>query len=301
MSDTGTQADTKNPDQIEKNERQTPDFWRRWLRAAERAAEKHWQRARAAWREYEDANKELRYPIYNASCKTLEPALYARTPKITTRRRFDIKDDTALTASLIAERLGEYLIDCVEFDEIFHAEVQDFIHAGKAAPQVVYEHDAQEVEERVPLLEQGGIYVDGAGAEWTEEVLQDDTGFFGRRLSTTPTSPRIRVVALPFDEVLHTPDAKSHAEIREMAYYFCLNKDEAEARFGEKAKGISWKSKKQAAKGGAQESVHERDRVESIGDYVEGWEIWSKPEREVYWFSEQYHDGFLDQKEDRTG
>ena len=299
MADETPHASKPEIDTIEKDERDTPEYWRRWIKSAERAAERHWDIAKKAWAEYE--NRELdragRFPIYYSSCKTLEPAYYARTPKITTRRRFDIKDEVSMTGCLIAERLGQYLIDCSEFDEVMHAAVQDFIHADKASLQIVYEHETESQEDRVPLTENGGIYTTPDGEEWTEEVFQDAQGLFGKRAMEIPVKQQIKLVACPYDEVLHTPDAKCNSEIREMAYYFCLNKDEAEARFGEKAKQISWKSKKDAKrKDGA--SLYERDRTESVGEYVEGWEIWSKPNKKVYWLSDQYQGGFLDERED---
>lgn len=290
-------------DTLEKDERDSADFWKRWIKAAKKAAETHWINARDAWAEYEkkpfasDTKREADrcYPIYWSSCKVLEPAYYSRTPKITTRRRFDIKDEIAMTGSLIAERLGQYLIDCSEFDAVMQAAVQDFIHADKTTVQLLYQQDETKTEERVPLVPQGEEFFDEAGAAYGEEVFQDATGYFGKRINATPVNQRITVGSLPFDEVLHTPDAKSEAEVREKAYQFYMTREEAEKRFP--GKEIAWKNKKDGGK--SVDEIGGEERVEeAIGEYVKGWECWSKPNRKVYWISDQYTEGFLDEKPD---
>lgn len=302
MVDPTTTPTTEAP--IEKNERDTPEYWRKWLKTAERAAQEHWDRARLAWDEYE--NKPVMpsldgrsavvrcYPIYWSSCKTLEPAYYSRTPKVTTRRRFDIKDDTAATACIIAERLGQYLIECSEFDAVMQACVQDFIHADKTAPQLLYEMDGE--PEQVSLQQVGTDFVTAAGQPWPDEVFQDATGYFGKTGKTIPATQKIYLASCPYDEVLHSPEAKSESEIQEKAYYFYMTKEQAERRFAEKAKEIQWKKK--ASKNTGDLSDHDRRRTEGEGEFLEGWEIWSRPEKRVYWLSNQYQGGFLDSRED---
>lgn len=140
-------------DTIEVDERNTPDFWRRWIKSAEKASKAFWDRSAEAWAEYEnqtciDDEVPRAFPIYWSSCKTLEPAYYSRTPTITTQRRFEQKDEVALTASLIVERLGRYLVDECEFDAAMQASVQDFIHADKTCTQLLYDHDIKEVRYR---------------------------------------------------------------------------------------------------------------------------------------------------------
>lgn len=286
-------------DTIQKNERTTPDFWRRWIKSAEKAAEEHWEKSRVAWAEYENRGaiegSEVKrgYPIYWSSCKTLEPAFYSRTPKITTERRFDINDDVASTACLIVERLGKYLVDSCDFDAIMQAAVADFIHADKSTLQLLYEHDEESINSRVDLTQSYPEYLQGDGKPWTGEVMQDATGFFGTAIDAKPINQKIYLTACRYDEILHTPDAKSEEEIREKAYYFFMNRDEAEKRFP--GKNINWKSKREGA---GRNADHDRDRVESVGEYIEGWEIWSKPEKKVYWMSNQCQDGFLDERDD---
>lgn len=292
-------------DPIETDERDTPDFWRRWVKSAERAAEPHWRLARAAWDEYEnrdqfdDADTQRCYPIYWSSSKVIEPAFYSKTPKITTRRRFDINDDVAISGCLAVERLGQYLVDQCEFDAVMQAAVGDYVHADKTTTQLMYEHNVELVATRQELMPQGAEFITADGDIWTAEVLQDETGYFGELEEEMPTEQYIYLTSCRYDEILHTPDAKCESEIRERAYYFYMARDEAEKRFGEKAKLISWKSKKESSRKNDQE--HERAHVDAVGEYVEGWEIWSKPNRRVYWISDQCAEGFLDDKDDPYG
>lgn len=290
---------------------ETPDYWRKFIKKNKQAADEHWKMAKAAWREYE-CGKARSYlkttdrtneapsfcPIYWSSCKTMESAYYARTPKLYTDRRFGIRDDNALTQSLIVERLGEYLVDRCDFDEVMSAAVGDFIHAGKATTQVVYEYDDEETEIRVPLQpgEFEGEFI-GPEGPYLDEVFQDEQGFFGKSISIEPQNKRIILKQLPFDEILHNKDAKSNYEANERAYHFRLDREEAEERFPEAAaKGIQWKS----GKSEKDDDSYDEDANKDC-QYLEGWECHCKKSGKVYWISEQYKQGFLDKSDDYMG
>lgn len=180
--------DTEPTESAEKpNKCESRDHWQRWLNVAKKAADRHWKDAKAAWAEYEhqpDENdptqsqqKTAAYPIYWSSVKTIEPAYYSRTPKVTTTRRFELKDDVAATACLIGERLGQYLIESCDFDAVIQSAVGEFIHADKATTQLIYDVEIEETPKRVPLMQVEGGFTDETGAPYAEEVFQDETGF----------------------------------------------------------------------------------------------------------------------------
>jgi hypothetical protein len=301
---------------IESDSKASVSYWRKWIKAAKKASETHRNDARAAWKEYENcasvqtnnnvvaqATKQS-YPIYWASCKTLEPAYYSRTPRITTRRQFDIKDDIALTASILLERLGTYLVDHSDFDAVMQSAVQDFIHADKATVQVAYTAELGETAVRNPLLPQQDpqtgavVYVDMAGNLYDGEVMQDQEGFFYNTTDTVAQNQRVYVSVCNYDEVLHTPEAKCQEEIRDQAYYFYMTKEEAEKRFGADAvKNIKWKK----VKGEDKESQGDEYEESLVDSFVEGWECWDKASKKVYWFTEQNVEDFLDVKDDPYG
>lgn len=291
-------ATTEATEGQEPDPKESREHWQRWLRAAKKAADQHWKDAAAAWCEFEhQPNQEDRtntdstaaYPIYWSSVKTIEPAYYSRTPKVTTTRRFEIADDVASTACLIVERFGQYLIESCDFDAVIQSAVGEFIHGDKATTQIVYEHELEEQQTRVPLQPQGDVFLDPEGQPWAGEVMQDEQGFFGQGVAQEPINQKIYVSPVSFDDVLHTPDARTGSEIKDMAFKFCLSEAEAKGRFpAEVVARIQWKQTK-----GERE-----DKNEIPGKYVEGWEIYCKESKRVYWYSEQYHEGLLDVKDD---
>jgi len=285
----------------------TPLFWKRWLKAAKgEECERHFKAGRAAWNEYEkrdsnsgvdDAVKAKPYPIYWASCKILEPAYYARTPKILSTRRCGIKDGIALTMSLIVERLGEYFVDSTDFDDVMQSAVLDFIHSDKATTQVTFDLEPRRIKKRVNLIpdKKGKKLVreDGLPGADDHPYQEDAQGPFIEEPQMV-NWPKIKFMPSSFDETLHTPDARCEAEITEKAYYFYMPQEQAEQRFP--GKEINWKTGKKK----------DIDDVDGVGEddegpvsaYVEGWECWCKTTGKVYWVSDQCHDGFLDVQED---
>jgi hypothetical protein len=300
----------------------TPEYWFRWLRSSKKSAKEHWENSRKAWAEYENksslpasqcSNSDMQsrvYPIYWASSKTMEPAYYSRLPKITTEKEFDIDDDTANTMCLIAERLGKHLVQESNFDQVFAATVQDFIHADKATTQIVYEAKLEKRLTTINVTTQDGVtFVDDKGQPVEDEIKQDpQTGaYFAEREEEVaiPETQKIYLSPCCYDEILHTPEAKIESEIKDKAYHFCMTQEEAEQRFlGEDGKPlpIQWK---EGRSGGSDQNNRGVDEIEDktlpLGRYVEGWEIYCKHTKSVYWVSEQYKDGFLDKKEDPYG
>jgi hypothetical protein len=291
-------------DTLEDDKRNTPDFWKKWVKKAKEAAKNHHDAGRAAWREYEKVARDSDtgvlgggrdskpYPIYWSSCKTLEPAYYSRTPKILSKRKGGINDGIALTMSLVVERMGEFFVDSVDFDDVMQSGVLDFIHTDKSTTQVSYEKGTKTKKEQVPLSTDGETLFDEEGLPFEGDWQQAPDGSYFYEKDTQIPWPVIKFMPCPFDEVLHTPDAKCDAEIYEKAYYFYMPKEEAEKRFPKKE--INWKS-------GARDKK-DPDFVDKgpdpSGKYLEGWECWCLSTKKVYWISDQCEEGFLDYKED---
>jgi hypothetical protein len=274
-------------------------YWFRWLSHSKREAKPHFQDGRSAWKEYENGRKQVededktkgltpKYPIYWSSCKTLEPAFYSRTPKIQTRRKFEVNDGPANTACLIGQRFAEWLIENSNFDAVMRKSVQDFIHADKACTQVVVEEEVENVPARIPLTQSDAqTFLGPDGKPYAGEVMQDEQGFF-----YTGTERRkkkvVKLIPAIFDEVLHTPEARTEAEIEDKAFHFSMTKEKALMRFPTlKGKDIAWKKGKE-----------EEGSKESCAQFLEGYEIWCKATKKLYFVSEQYREGLLDSKDD---
>lgn len=305
-------------DEQDNTKRSSPGFWIKWLPIARKGAERWVLDSKDAFSEFlKEANRShdlamgrskepVRcYPIYYSMVETILSAYYARTPKTTTQRLWGIKDDIAATGSLIIERLGGHLVDRSNFDEVMGDGVSDFVHTAKATLQVCY--DCELIDSRIPLNPiEGEQQIDPNTGEpipsaptgftkqngdpYEDEVFQDEQGYFGRGKKADPKTQKIYIKPAPFDETLHTPDAKTWTDIKEMAFYFSISKELAEKSFDpEVLKNIAWKSGKNF-KGMTDQFGPD---VVIPGQYIDGYEIYSLEDKMVYWVSESYPNAFL--------
>lgn len=299
-------ASTETTIQEQLDSRSSPDYWFKWRKAAQENTYeiRHRQDSTEAWKQYEkdyasssaaqgdpSRDKLCVYPLYWASSQILESAFYARTPETITQREFEINDDIANTMSLIAERLGRYQVRVSNIDDVMNASVGDFIHAAKATNQVIYE--TQFMEGRIPLNPTAtGEFVKADNTIWSEPVQQDAQGFFGMGKVADPKTQKIFLAPVPFDEILHTPNAKTFHDITEIGYFFSYTKDEAEKQFDEHViKSYPWKTGRPKPDNKA-DSISDMG-IESPEEYMDGWEIYCKNTKKVYWISESYRTGFL--------
>lgn len=293
-----TEAETKPLDK-----RDTVDFWRKWIVSAKRISDEHFKLAKEAWSEFEAKDTGDNYPIYWSSVKTIETAYYSRTPQTTNRRRFDVDDDDAAVACLINKRLADYLVENANFDAVMMAAVGDYIHADKATTQVIYEAEFEEVAlylgdptlGQLDVDEQGEmLYYDEMGQQFEGEVFERGDSMYGKR--AIESTQKIYLAPLLYREILHTPEAKTQAEIKEMAFKFIKTRQEAESFFPDvDLSSVQWRKSRSA------QEDRRRDRIEVGEEYIEGWEIYSDPNKMVYWYSEQYREGFLKKENDPQG
>jgi len=248
-----------------------PEYWIKWINNCKKNPnyQRHINQTREAYREFlksEENDDQYRtqdradiprvYPAYYSAVNNLEPAFYSRTPELVTDTRFDIQDPVAVTMSLITERLGVYLMENSHFDDVMSMSVSDFIHGAKATNQIVYYANV------------------------------DETGM------ADPLSQKICMAPACYDEILHSPNAKISSDITEMAYYFCYSKEEAESKgFDMEAlKSYSWKSSPNQSV----DQLAKRGRPVSTGEkYIDGYEIYCKDNKTVYWVSEGLPGRFL--------
>lgn len=276
--------------------RSTVGYWKRWIRSAKDAAEQHWSDTKSAWSEYEKraegdvarddaAETTPCYPLYWASCKTIEPAYYSRPPKVVTDRRFGIDDEIALTACDIVERLAEHLRETGNFHAVMRKAVGDFIHGDKATTQVIYEAETEDQRIPVAISEDGTTLDATTGQPIDGEVREDEQGLFTIRKVAIPETQRVYLAPALYREVIHTPDAKTEEEIEAKGFFFTKSREEAEERFPGKV--ITWKRRGKDGK----------KRTDTTEEVLEGWEVWCKKTEKIYFVSEQCAE-FLDVRED---
>lgn len=286
--------------------KKTVSDWLKWIKAAKKAASRHWQDTREAWREFEkdtddrDSGRSNNrgeapkvYPAYYAAVETLLPAFYARTPQLVTERAFEIDDDVANTMALINQRVGKYFLRTSGFDETMKSSTADFIHAAKACNQIIYKAEIGKERKELQKVDEQ-TYVGADGQPYAGEVKQDTEtkAYFGESDAADEDSQCIELRPVPSDEIIHSPNAKVFDDIREIGIYFSFTKEEAQERFdAEVLANYPWK--KGVDNKGTEPDDLGRERLETSEYYMDGWECCDKDSKTVYWVSESYPTGFL--------
>ena len=309
------------------NPRETIGWWLKWIRAAKKAGKSHAKDTKAAYDEYERMSRDSEeaigttnamrgYPIYPISVKILEAAYYSKDPDIKSKRAYGIDDELALTMALISDRLGQYNVDHGHFSEAMYAASQDYIHGAKATVQVVYR--TKLAPQRIPLNVMRQENPDGDSEEvfydsdiyspYEGDVLEDEDGYYyeGEEQVAVDDSQEILLVPAPCEEVLHTPSAKINSEITEIAYPFCLDFEEAEAKFNRNANGKSRNRKLPYKSGKDFDSDDDmaqtwEEKNEKPGRYLYGYECYCLKTKKIYWVCEDYKTAILAIEDDPWG
>lgn len=285
-------------DQVKKaseEDRSTVAYWHQFVRAGKKAAKRHWTDAEEAYREYE-IREDCIYPIYKISADKLVSAIYGKDGEPRSRRRFGIDDSLALTAAMINDRLGEHLMEEGSFYEAIQAATHDLVHGSKGATQVLYAADTETSRVVVERGANGEGYYAEDGSPYSGEVLEDEEGtYYEEKIAK---NKRIRLAPLPFDEVIHTPEAKCGDEVYEIGYKFKLGKEEAEKLFNpDGTKQLPYKTIK-STREDHETAGDDEDNYESERQVLEGWECYCLHSRKIYWVSLDYND-FLKVSDDK--
>lgn len=291
--------ETKETEEVE-DRRSKVSYWQDFIKQAKKAAERHWEDGCAAYEEYEYRSGEG-YPIYKHSADKLVSAIYGKDGKPRSKRRFGIEDPLALTAALINDRLGEHLMEHGSFYDAMCAATYDVVHASKGTTQVLYTADTE--THRVPLSRgaNGEGYYAEDGTPYTGEVVEDESGEYYEEERAKEGTKRVRLAPVLFDEIIHTPEAKTDDEVMEVGYRFCLSKEEAEELFNpDKDKTLPYKTIKTKDESNKHEYQEDEDEKESEKEVLVGWECHCKHSRKIYWVSLDYN-RFLKTEDDEYG
>lgn len=317
-------------------------FWLGQLDASERAAKDQLEAAQEAWREYlgtfaeqptlkGEANKQptVRFPIFWSSVRSVQPALYSRTPVVEAQKMFDTVDDNvARIACICLERLAKYLIHSCPFDRVHYSTRDDFIVGAKATNRVMYEAEisagngkkyynqvAQDAPPPPPQqpAPQGPPdpnappqqppeppppqWLDDEGEPLPPdaELLQDKQGFYAETDEETLEKEYICLSPVSFTDILHTPNARHWEEIDWIAFKLQLTKDDVKDRFGEETAALNIYVSQE-------DTGTDKNEKKSLPvKYAQIWEIWDKRKKRVLWFCEQVKEDFLDEQDDPYG
>jgi hypothetical protein len=211
-----------------------------------------------------------KYNILYSSTETIKPSLYGQTPKCEVKtRQTDTEDNIKVAASMLLEAVGQYCIECVDFDYVLKNCVSDYLLPGLGTAWVRYE------PKLAPMISSN------------DNTQETDANGNPREYKTGEK------IALDY---VYWKDMRWGAgrvweELPWLARRVYYTKKQAQARFGkEKANGLTYTYNQYDRKDRQNQDNPKRQTVI--------WEIWDKENGQVVWYSEDYDDDVLDQRSD---
>lgn len=244
--------------------------WAEEIRTAARHFETWTTKGRKIIKRYRDERDAAstgvtKFNILWSNVQTLQPALYAKTPKPQVDRRHLDQDPVGKAASLILERALSHAIEEYEFDELMRAVRDDYLLVGRGTAWIRYE---PQYGEEQPDPDGGEAF-----APVTYETAPCD--YVGWEDFLHGVAPRWQ----------HVPWVARKAH---------LTRDELVRRFGEE---IGQDVPMKAVNG------MDVDTCDQYGDVFKRalvWEIWDKGSQTAYWVCPGYP-RLLDKREDPLG
>lgn len=244
--------------------------WSEEIRAAQKHFEKWTQKSRKILKRYRDEREDAavgvtKFNILWSNIQTLQPALYAKTPKPQVDRRHLDQDPVGKAASLILERALSHAIEEYEFDELMRAVRDDYLLVGRGTAWIRYEPQYGEEQP------------DPAGGEPFQPV-------------TYETAPCDYV---GWEDFLHGV-APRWQHVPWVARKAHLTRDELVKRFGDEiGNAVPMKPV----------NGMDEDTCNQYGDVFKRalvWEIWDKGTKTAYWVCSGYP-RLLDKRKDPLG
>lgn len=241
------------------------------------------------------------FPIFWSAVRTIQPALYSRTPVIVTEKAFkEMRDPVARLSAVILERIGKYLVRTSGFDRAMALAVTQFIMSEKTTVRVIFSSGISQDEVRnyyresqVPVdpyahnLQYRSAYLSDAGEEYEgdEPLEQDDEGrYFSTGIQENIEYLSCEAEVPHYKDFRHTPNARHWAEVDWMSFDSYLTRTEAEEMFGEEvAQQLTF-----SPIGIDKDKDRSKEAKGLPVYYVTVTEIWDKKRRKVYYYSPGY-------------
>lgn len=245
-------------------------YWRSQLDAYDNAADPWIKDVDAAFDEYlneqgrrASGNKQVstHLPLFWSCVRTIQPALYSRTPVIITEKSFkEMQDPVARLAAVMIERLGKYLVKTSGFDRTMALSITHFIMSEKITNRVIFDSDISEVQ--VP-------YEDGYQMMSRTEY---DINHIGCQTETWH-----------YKDARHTPNARHWGEVDWMSFDTLLTRTEVEEKFGEVANELTY-----TPMGNSKDKDRSKEVKGLPSHFATITEIWDLKKRRVYYLSPGY-------------
>ena len=223
-----------------------------------------------------ESSSTTKLNLFHSNVSTLQAMLYGSTPRIdVSREHHDPDDDIARVASVMFQRMLQADIDPSGEDTptVLKAALQDRLLPGLGVARVRYDFTTNTQQVPDPqtgmMVEQEMVADEQANCEYVH--WQDNLWGWGRTFKEVPW----------------------------WGFRSWLDKEQAEARFGEEiAEELEYKEQLPTG-GDKNDESYEKDQKSNVNK-AEIWEFWYKAEKKVFWWSEA-SDVILDVQEDPLG
>lgn len=245
----------------------TYSYWLDEIKLSKKEQEKWIERADKIVKRYKDernnhndSNKKLN--LFWSGIQTLQPALYARVPKVQIERRFKDQDIQGRDAATILERGTSFIISNQDFDSVMRQVRDDYLLCGRGVAWVRY----------APVIET----VNGV-----EQFVSED----------------VKIDYLFWKDFIHSP-ARFWQEVRWVGRISYLTRDKLIKRFGEE---VGNKVSLDFTPESIKEICSDVSKANDVFKRAKVYEIWDKTTKKVFWLCEGYKNEFLDVKDDPLG
>jgi hypothetical protein len=253
--------------------------WTTELDAAETDIKKFWRRSdeivsKLVDKRAEDRPQRRAYKIslFASNTATQRAMLYGNEPEVSVTRRFmDANDDEARVAGEMLERIlnSDMAYSSDTYATAIGKALDDRLTIGMGSNRIVYEAKYETVSGKPAVI--GPHPETGEPTELAPEVPESER-VVDESCDTYYVSWRDQLWSI----------ARTFEEVRWWAFRSYLTRDEMTARFGEKlAKLVTYSRTKKDTTGWAQEDALQKDPWQRC----EVWEIWSKEDKKVYWWT----------------
>lgn len=316
-SELDTLDEGKDGETSAQKDARTVKKWLTEIQLAEKHFEKWVKQGKKAWKRYTSdyTRAEMQkygktdYNIFYSNVQTMQPALYARTPKVRVQRRFKDSNPPARVAANILERATTFAMDEIDFDESMTDARDDYLIPGRGQVWVRYvskknsatrkryiqlqTSDDPKNDSKQPrfVFQQDGVPVEPQPLP--EKLGKDDKGEFFEEEYEYIAREKICVDHIPWDRFLHQP-AEEWTQVEWVAKAVQLRPKHLEEIFGKQiAETVDFTTDAEGMDEGE----------EFYDDYktVKVWEIWDRETRKVYWITEGKKDKPLRVLDDPLG
>lgn len=244
----------------------------------------------------DDRRMGSHFPIFWSAVRTVQPALYSRSPVIVSEKSFkEMRDPVARLASIMIERLGKYAVKTSGFDRSMALAVTHFLMSEKVTVRVIFDATISQVQTKNYLnpvsypdntmdhqIMMSTGYVDERGEPYEGEPDQDEEGrYFSTGIQETIDALTCETEVPHYKDIRHTPNARHWGEIDWISFDSLLTRTEFEETFGEEiAAQITF---------GPVGQDKDKDRNKDMKGlpvyYATVTEIWDKKKRRVYYLN----------------